>query len=212
MPALIEDIVVILQWLGAIAGLGTLTYAIYNLLLAQARPTGRTTGSATQVLRTPYLVAATILFIALGYVLWKPLPVQISWQARLMCLLVGALIFFTSLAIYIWGLQTLGMNFNASSGFGVRLHIAHKLVRHGPYAYIRHPMYLAVILAGWGGLLLYFTWTMLGFVVIMLGLIYRAYKEEIALAEEFGSEWKEYKHQVPGWILKPASIIRKLSH
>ncbi len=212
MPAQIDDIVVILQWLGGVAGLVTLTYAIYNMLLAQTRPTGHTTGSATQVLRTPYLVAATIIFIALGYILWKPLPIQISWHARLVCILVGALVYFTCLVLYIWGLHTMGMNFNASSGFGVRLHKAHQLVRQGPYAYIRHPMYLAVILAGWGGLLLYFTWTMLGFAVIMLGLIYRAFKEEIALAEEFGSEWEGYKQQVPSWIPKPGAIIGKLLH
>jgi protein-S-isoprenylcysteine O-methyltransferase Ste14 len=70
-------------------------------------------------------------------------------------------------------------------------------------------MYLAVILAGWGGLLLYRTWTMLLFAVIMLGLVYRARKEEQALAETFGVEWKVYTHHVPGWIPHFEQWLRK---
>jgi protein-S-isoprenylcysteine O-methyltransferase Ste14 len=206
MPAWIETLELVLKWLGAIAGLGTLFYSLYNMLLAQSRPTGITTGHAKQILRSPYLVIATILFVIAGYVLWIPLPFQLRWQMRLVTLLVGAVVFFSCLLIYIWGLRTLGVNFNASSGFGVRLHKSHQLITDGPYVYIRHPMYLAVILVGWGGLLLYLTWTMLGFAVIMLGLIYRAHKEEEALSKEFSHEWEDYKRRVPGWIPRPSSF------
>jgi protein-S-isoprenylcysteine O-methyltransferase Ste14 len=200
MPAWIETLEVILQWLGAAAGLGTLSIALYNMLLAQTRPTGYTAGSAKQVLRIPYLITFTVLFIAFEYFLWQPLPIQMPWQVRLVSLLMSVAIYFASLALYLWGLRTLGLNFNASSGFGVRLHIDHQLVTQGPYIYIRHPMYLAIILVGWSGLLLYLTWAMLVFAVIMLGLIYRAYREEQALSQMFGKEWEDYKKRVPGWI------------
>jgi protein-S-isoprenylcysteine O-methyltransferase Ste14 len=200
MPAWILTLDKVIQSLGAVAGLGMLAYAVYNILLAQSHPTGHTTGSAKQVLRTPYLVTASVIFIIVEYMLWIPLPIQVPWPYRLLTLLVGAVVYFANLALYGWGLHTLGVNFNASSGFGVRLHEAHQLVTNGPYAYIRHPMYLAVIMVGWGGLLLYLTWAMLGFAVIMLGLIYRAHKEDQALAEEFGNEWEDYSSRVPGWI------------
>jgi protein-S-isoprenylcysteine O-methyltransferase Ste14 len=209
MPAQIETFEAVLEWLGAIVGLGTLAYANYNILLAQTRPTGHMTGSARQVLRTPYLVFATVIFVILGYIFWKPLPIQLSWKLRLVTLVVGGVIFFASLALYVWGLHTLGTNFNASSGFGVRLQQDHQLVTQGPYATIRHPMYLAFILACWGGLLLYLTWTMLGLAVMMLGLIYRAHREEDALEVEFGSAWEDYVHHVPGWLPKISSFSKK---
>ncbi len=181
-------------------GLGTLAYAIFQMLLAQTRPNGHTTGSARQVLRLRYLVIATVIFVMLGYLFWKPIPIQLPWIFQLVMLVAGTVVYFCSLGVYIWGLRTLGENFNASSGFGVRLQQDHELVTRGPYSYVRHPMYLAVILVGWGGLLKYLTWTMLGFAVMMLGLIYRAHKEEQALMTEFGRDWEEYKRKVPRWI------------
>jgi protein-S-isoprenylcysteine O-methyltransferase len=200
MPAWTVTLETLIKWLGAIAGLGTLAYALYNMLLAQTRTSGMTSGSAKLVLRTPYLVIATVIFLFIGTILWKPLPLQLAWQLRLVVLILGAAIYFASLALYLWGLHTLGVNFNASSGFGVRLHEGHRLIVHGPYNYIRHPMYAAVILVGWGGLLLYLTWTMLGFAVMMFGLIYRAKREDQALAQEFSRDWEEYQNRVPGWI------------
>jgi protein-S-isoprenylcysteine O-methyltransferase Ste14 len=211
MQALIEIFEISLHWLGAIAGVGTLAYAVYNTLLAQRRPTGYHTGAANQVLRTPYLVIATLFFVSLAYVLWKPLPFQLQWLLQLLFVLVGGVVYYASLALYLWGLRTLGLNFNTSSGFGVRLQQDHQLVTQGPYAYIRHPMYLAVILACWGGLLLYYTWTMLVFAVMMLGLIYRAGKEEEALTQAFGEEWEAYKRDVPGWIPHKESLKRKIT-
>jgi protein-S-isoprenylcysteine O-methyltransferase Ste14 len=128
---------------------------------------------------------------------------------RLWLALAGVIIFLTGLVLYLWGLRTLGGNFNVASGFGVRLEQAHQLVTNGPYSYVRHPMYLAIILAFWGGLLLYRTWTMLVFAVIMLGLIYRAHSEEIAMAQAFGEAWDVYKRRVRGWIPHIESLGRK---
>ncbi len=147
-----------------------------------------------------YLLAATLVFIFVEIILWKPLPIRLPLGLQLVVSILGAAIYFTGLVLYLWGLRTLGENFNASSGFGVRLNQAHKLVTSGPYAYIRHPMYLAVILVGWGGLLLFRTWSMLIFALIMLGLIVRARKEEDALARVFGRQWDVYRRHVPGWI------------
>ncbi len=202
MTSMVDRIELVLRWLATLAGVGTLIYAILSMLKAQRRPTGVLTGAAKKVLRTPYLIIATLLFVALGYVLWRPLPIQLALQLRVACLAVGGTVYFTSLFLYIWGLRTLGANFNAASGFGVRLHQAHQLITSGPYAMIRHPMYLAVILAFWGGLLLYRSWTMLVFAVIMLGLLYRAAKEDKALMQAFGDEWQNYKNRVPGWIIR----------
>src|SRR4030042_3137412 len=168
MPNLITSLEVDLRWLCAIAGFATLAYAIYNMLLAQSRPAIHHTGAARQVLRTRYLVIATLLFLFFGYILWRPVPLQLPWLLQLLVSILGGAVFLASLVLYLWGLRTLGENFNASSGFGVRLHQAHRLVTTGPFAYIRHPMYLAFILAGWGGLLLFRPATLLFFSFIMI--------------------------------------------
>ncbi|OGO26321.1 MAG: hypothetical protein A2136_01865 [Chloroflexi bacterium RBG_16_54_11] len=209
MPDVLTAIEVDLQWLGAIAGLSTLAYAILNMILAHSRPASRHTGAARRILRTRYLVIATLLFMAIIIILWRPLPVQIPLIPRMMVSLFGAALYFASLGLYIWGLWSLGKNFNASSGFGVRLQQAHALITQGPYAYIRHPMYLAVILACWGGLLLYRTWSMLICAILMFGLIVRAHKEEQALAGAFGNQWESYRRNVPGWFPIIRAIARK---
>lgn len=197
-----------MRWLGAIAGIGTLFYAIFRMILAQAKPGDHYTGAAHKVLRTRYLLVASLLFLVLGVVLWKPLPIRMHWLLQLGVSVLGALLYFPSLGLYLWGLFTLGESFNASSGFGVRLQRAHQLITHGPFAYMRHPMYLGVILVGWGGLLLYRTWTMLIFAVIMLGLIVRARREEEALQEVFGRQYELYRKYVPAWFPHFGDVAR----
>jgi protein-S-isoprenylcysteine O-methyltransferase Ste14 len=209
MPNLTTSLEIDLRWLAAVAGLGTLAYAIYNMVLAQARPSGYQSGSARKVLRTRYLLVATLVFILVGFILWKPLPIQLPLGVQLIVSILGALIYFASLVLYLWGLRNLGENFNASCGFALRLNQAHRLVTKGPYAYIRHPMYLAVILVGWGGLLLFRTWAMLVFALFMFGLIVRARREEAALARVFGRQWDAYKRHVPGWIPHLENLLGK---
>jgi protein-S-isoprenylcysteine O-methyltransferase Ste14 len=200
MSNVLTSLEVDLRWLGALAGLGALGYAIYRILRAQNKPVGHQTGSAHKILRTRYLVIATLVFCLLAVFLWKPLPVQLPIGVQLVVSIIGAGVYFFSIGLYLWGLNALGQNFNASSGFGVRLHQAHQLITTGPYAYIRHPMYVGVILACWGGLLLYRTWTMLFFAIMMCGLIYRARTEEQALAQVFAETWHNYIRQVPAFI------------
>jgi protein-S-isoprenylcysteine O-methyltransferase Ste14 len=119
---------------------------------------------------------------------------------RLIAALVGAVLFFPSLGLYLWGMRTLGAMFGAASGFGVRLYAGHRLVTAGPFSIVRHPMYAAVILAGLGGVLIYRTWSMLAFAVGMSGLVFRARREERALAAEFGESWREYAERVPAFL------------
>jgi protein-S-isoprenylcysteine O-methyltransferase Ste14 len=90
--------------------------------------------------------------------------------------------------------------FGPASGFGVRLQAGHRLVTGGPFAFVRHPMYLGVIAAGAGMFLLFRTWAALFFALLMLGLVVRARREEKLLAQEFGAEWRAYAIRVPAWI------------
>lgn len=189
-----------LRWLGALASLGTLVLALLAIVRSVRRPAGREEPGARLALRLPILLAATLAFFAVGAWLWRSMPwrPEAAWRALLM--LLGILLLFGGCLLYLWGLRTLGRMFAPSSGFGVRLHLGHQLVVDGPYAIVRHPMYLAVVMAAWGSLLLYRTWATLGLAVIMLGLVVRARREERVLEDEFGERWREYAARVPAWI------------
>jgi protein-S-isoprenylcysteine O-methyltransferase Ste14 len=93
--------------------------------------------------------------------------------------------------------------FGVSSSLTAELYEGHRLVDDGPYAFVRHPMYLGVMLAAFGALLIFRTWTMVFYTLTSLGLIVRARREEDLLAAEFGEQWTSYKDRVPGWIPRP---------
>jgi protein-S-isoprenylcysteine O-methyltransferase Ste14 len=186
--------------LGGVAALATLAVALVGIAGSGRRPVGRAEGPGARYLRWPVLAAATVTYAAVMLLLWRPLPIHPSDPARTTLAVLGAAIYFPSLGLYLWGLYALGAMFGAASGFGVRLYAGHRLVTDGPFAVVRHPMYLAVFLAGIGSLLIYRTWATLFFASNMLGLIVRARREERALASEFGEEWRAYAARVPAFL------------
>ena len=196
---------------GVAAGL-TLSIALWSVFDALRRTPGRESGKPARILNTPVLLLLTLLYISVGVLLWQPLPVILPSIFHTLALPLGSLLFFPGLTLYLWGRFALGGMFGASSGFGVRLFYGHRLVTGGPYAYVRHPMYLGLILAGLGASLLYRTWTAVFFLLTMLGLVFRARREEAALSAEFGSAWQAYRRHTPAWIpyVKSKPVVAEL--
>ena len=161
---------------------------------------GRKSGLAANLLRWPVMLAQTVLFIAVGVLLWHPLPLVLSPTLNGIVLALGSLLYFPGITLYLWGYWSLGRMFGISSGFGAILYQDHQLIRSGPYQYVRHPMYLAVILTAFGALLVFRTWTMALYAPMSLGVVFRARREEQLLAEQFGKEWQTYRQEVNGWI------------
>jgi len=188
-------------WVGAVAGLVTLAIALWQGVWHGLRHApGRTTGMANKVLRAPLLLIFGFLWLGLLFSLWHPLPLTLSIPARVIALILGTLLYFPGLALYLWGGYTLGEMYKPSSAFGVQLNVGHRLITHGPFAFVRHPLYLGLQIAALGGLLVYRNWTFAFVLVNFLGLFIRARREEQALAAEFGEQWKAYFQQVPAWI------------
>ena len=105
-------------------------------------------------------------------------------------------IFGTSLMV--GGLILLGMVHRAlGSNFSARLEIQqeHTLIRHGPYQYVRHPMYTSGFLYLLGAGLLSGNWLVLSVPVISFSLLVflRIADEEKMLEQHFGEEWKHYQ-------------------
>ncbi|MGA8303818.1 MAG: isoprenylcysteine carboxylmethyltransferase family protein [Thermoplasmata archaeon] len=109
-----------------------------------------------------------------------------------------------------WAVQVLGVALSVSGGFlfsraaqtlgkqltpAIQLRKDHQLIQTGPYRYIRHPVYTAIILVALGGALFFLSLPLGILTILLLGLaFYRARLEEALLAapEAFGATYREY--------------------
>jgi protein-S-isoprenylcysteine O-methyltransferase Ste14 len=188
------------RWVGAVALAVFLGTAFVGLWRGMRRPRKRMTGLARKVMQPLAYLLIGIAYFGTWFILWRQLPLALSPPARIVALTLGALLYFPGLALYLWAWLTLGEMYNVSTSFGAQLYTEHRLIIKGPYSFVRHPMYLGVLVASLGGLLIYQTWTALFVIATFLSLFRRAQHEEQALAAEFGQQWEEYCQRVPGWI------------
>ena len=195
---LIEGLV---KWIGGLTAVATLGVIFYGIWRGLHRPVGSTTGEFPGLLRKPaFYILASLGYFGLCYLLWRPILPDLSPPARALALILGALLYFTGLALIVWGRLALGKLYFVSTSHAAQLFIDHQLITHGPFALVRHPMYLGILLTGLGGILIYRTWTFVFLALNFLGLILRARREEQALAEEFGDQWRGYCKRVPRWL------------
>jgi protein-S-isoprenylcysteine O-methyltransferase Ste14 len=145
-------------------------------------------------------LASTAVLVLLGVILWQAIPLDLSERARLWLSLVGGLLYFPAVGLYLWGFQTLGSVLRVSSAFAATLPPDHEIVDRGPYRLVRHPMYLGVILAAAGALLIFRTWAMVVFFPLSFVVLARARREEEALGRRHGATWESYARTVAAWV------------
>lgn len=189
-----------LRWILAVATGSALILLIVGVVRSHRRPQGRASGAAKQMLDPRIEVLIGVGFFGACIVLWRPLPFEPQGSTRIALDATGALLMFAGLGLVIWGKMTLGSLYGVSSAAGARLHADHRLIVHGPFAHVRHPMYLGIEMASIGGFLLYRTWTTVFLSVVFLGLVVRARREDELLRLEFGDQWEAYRQQVPAWL------------
>jgi protein-S-isoprenylcysteine O-methyltransferase Ste14 len=118
----------------------------------------------------------------LPMVMRVPMPIVFRWTAT--ALLVPVLAFYTS------SFHALNVNYRG----GVGLYDDHRLVTHGPYRWVRHPIYASFIAI----MILMFAisanWVLAlsGLALVTSIAIVRVPIEEKELAERFGSAWSDY--------------------
>jgi protein-S-isoprenylcysteine O-methyltransferase Ste14 len=118
--------------------------------------------------------------------------------------LCGVALSVFGIAISLWSIVTLGRHYDLV----LEVHAGHQLVRAGPFAWVRHPVYT--------GLALHFLGACLatGNVLLLVGTLFvtlpafyaRARAEETLLREQFGSEYDDYMDEVP--MLVPGLRVR----
>jgi protein-S-isoprenylcysteine O-methyltransferase Ste14 len=114
--------------------------------------------------------------------------------------MLGGVLALAGLVLIGWGRAALGRMYNLSSVRGVQLYADQELITRGPFALVRHPMYVGVVLAALGSVLLYRTWTVILVLAHMTVFWVRASREEEALEAEFGQQWRTYADRVPAGL------------
>ncbi len=82
------------------------------------------------------------------------------------------------------------------------LYADHELIRTGPYAIVRHPVYASLFLMMLATGLLFARWPLLllSIVLYIAGTEIRIHAEEGLLRQRFGEEFEEYRRQVPAYL------------
>lgn len=186
--------------LASIIGIVVLSAPIVFTLGQPRRIKGRSSGKGAITRTWPFVLLMTVGFVVIGILLWHPIPLYISNQLSLLLSIIGSIVYIPGVGLYLWGLVTLGSQFGVSGLLGAELYKEHKLITSGPFRILRHPMYVGVLLAAMGALLIFRTWAMLVFTPMSLVVVARAEREEKLLDQEFGDEWKAYASKVPKWF------------
>ena len=91
----------------------------------------------------------------------------------------------------------LGRNWSGS----VTVKQDHELIRSGPYALVRHPIYTGMLTALIGTALVIGNGrAALGLAVLLAGLLYKIGVEERFMSEQFGEAYARYRREVPALI------------
>ena len=202
----LETIERAIQWAGA-AGALVSAIAVYSGVIQGASKARAEETEGLPDIAQPFLRGSaqiygpsSILAIGLLYLLWRPIYRRIPKPVRAFLLFVGSMLYFPGLALMLWGRLTMKDMHNVSTDFGSQLYADHRLVTAGPFALMRHPMYVGGMMAEIGGLLIYRTWATLLITINVPLLPMRARREEELLATHFGEEWSTYTRRVPMWM------------
>jgi protein-S-isoprenylcysteine O-methyltransferase Ste14 len=112
-------------------------------------------------------------------------PVWLPWT--------GVALALAGLAFTWWARLHLGRDWSAA----VTLKEDHRLVRSGPYAFARHPIYTGILLALVGSVMVNATsQALLGLALATFGFVLKLRQEERFLTERFGEAYRDYRARV----------------
>jgi len=113
--------------------------------------------------------------------------------------LAASVLFWAPAVVVFWtAVQHLGRQFRITAG----LYEDHQLVRTGPYAIVRHPIYssLLAMLLSTICMITQWTWAIPALVLFLAGTEIRVRTEDRLLASRFGKDFADYRRRVPAYL------------
>lgn len=176
-------------------GLLWLAWILYWAVSAlSAKVTQRRESRASRAAHVlPLVIGAGLL----GWHVWGPWLEQRLWPRSLLAYWVGVALLAAGLAFAVWARVHLGRNWSGS----ITVKEGHELIRSGPYAWVRHPIYTGLITAVLGTAIASGTLrAALGFLIILIALLRKLRTEERFMQETFPGEYPGYRAAVPALI------------
>lgn len=164
----------------------------------------RAVGNETTVKRSSIVDRLLVVLVVFGqiiipliYVL-SPLLNFANYEQMPSLIPLGTFAWAAGMWVFWRSHADLGKNWSVS----LELHSGHRLVTHGIYRTLRHPMYASFLLFGAGQALLLPNWLagLSALVAVVLMCIVRVPHEEAMMCEHFGQEYQEYMKRSGGVI------------
>ena len=104
--------------------------------------------------------------------------------------IVGSILTWMGIGLAIWARYHLAEYWSAR----IAIKEDHQLIRTGPYARLRHPIYSGIVLAAIGSAVVIDQWRcVLGVCLVLIGYCIKARKEETMLTQQFGDAFREHQ-------------------
>jgi protein-S-isoprenylcysteine O-methyltransferase Ste14 len=156
-----------------------------------SKKSSRTETSAERLGHIAFMAAAFFL-------LYDPAPQFLNWLNRSFVpderwvAWLGAWLTLAGVLFAVWARATIGKDWSAE----VQIKEGHELIRSGPYAHIRHPIYTGILLAVAGSALSIGEYrALIALAIMCIGFARKAKKEESFLAAQFGPAFAEHRRR-----------------
>ncbi len=168
---------------------------VWGVAAIGAKRNERVQHSASQLIHGCLIIGGfALLFwtrLSVGPLAWRFVPDSPA------IVVLGLALTTAGIAIAIWARFFLGRNW---SGI-VTIKKDHSLVRRGPYALVRHPIYAGLVLAMFGtALAIGELRCLLGIALALTHWWFKTRIEEQFLLEQFGAEYAQYRREVKALI------------
>jgi protein-S-isoprenylcysteine O-methyltransferase Ste14 len=179
-------------WLSA----AWITFLIYWIIKAgKTRETQRKESWESRYGVTLVLIAGYILIFnrhtRIGPLRWRFVPDAPS------VLILGVVVTWLGVALAIWARHHLAENWSSR----VTIKQGHELIRTGPYARLRHPIYTGLLLATIGSAIAVGEWRcVVGVCLVLAAYSFKAKREEAMLTQQFGEKFQEHRKHT-GFLL-----------